>query len=96
MREILFVAHEPRNTILIGYVLNCYRVKQRFRSVLHRVYQSSHSGIIMNETARSRKLFVELEKHFSETMTTTFQIAAGKINTRYFTITCIFTNALNV
>lgn len=32
--EILFVAHEPRNTILIGYVLNCYRVKQRFRSVL--------------------------------------------------------------
>lgn len=34
MREILFVAHEPRNTILIGYVLNCYRVKQRFRSVL--------------------------------------------------------------
>lgn len=50
----------------------------------------------MNETARSRKLFVELEKHFSETMTTTFQIAAGKINTRYFTITCIFTNALNV
>lgn len=50
----------------------------------------------MNETARSRKLFVELEKHFSETMTTTFQIAAGKSNTRYFTITCIFTNALNV
>lgn len=34
MCEILFVAHEPRNTILIGYVLNCYRVKQRFRRVL--------------------------------------------------------------
>lgn len=32
MREILFVAHEPRNTILIGYVLNCYRVKQPFSS----------------------------------------------------------------
>lgn len=36
------------------------------------------------------------KKFFSETMTTTFQIAAEKSNTRYFTITCIFTNALNV